>query len=138
MFLIKKNSAKLLQQISSPHSTCDEVVAGTVGNSAQSLQKSVQMYKKEELDQDALAARMKAIFKQDAFGWQLEIRAADAMMLDTVEKNMEGLAQKIILEDEQRRAQELVRGRCTSNYVGSPAPRYRMYSTLHRNGRTGI
>jgi coiled-coil domain-containing protein 12 len=65
-------------------------------------------------------------------------REDDAMMLDTVEKNVEGLAQKIILEDEHRRAQELVRGRCTSNYVGSPAPRYRMYSTLHRNGRTGI
>jgi hypothetical protein len=30
MFLIKKKSAKLLQQISGPHSTCEEVVAGTV------------------------------------------------------------------------------------------------------------
>ena len=47
-----------------------------VGNSATSLQKSVRMYKKEELDQDALAARTKAIFGQDAFGWQLEIGAA--------------------------------------------------------------
>lgn len=33
----------------------------------------------------------------------------DALALDdTVEKNVQGLAQKIILEDEQRRAQELV------------------------------
>jgi hypothetical protein len=30
MFLIKKNSAKLLQQISGLHSTCEEVVTGTV------------------------------------------------------------------------------------------------------------
>src|SRR5882762_733149 len=29
-FLIEKKSAKLLQQISSPHSTCEEVVTGTV------------------------------------------------------------------------------------------------------------
>jgi hypothetical protein len=30
MFLIKKKSAKLLQQISGPHSTCKEVVVGTI------------------------------------------------------------------------------------------------------------
>jgi len=34
-------------------------------------------------------------------------REDDAMMQDTVEKDVEGLAQKIIKEDEQRRAQEL-------------------------------
>ena len=32
MFLIKKKSAKLLQQIYGPHSTCEEVVVGTVCN----------------------------------------------------------------------------------------------------------
>ena len=36
-------------------------------------------------------------------------REDDAIMEDTVEKDVEGLAQKIIEEDEQRRAQELVR-----------------------------
>jgi coiled-coil domain-containing protein 12 len=36
-------------------------------------------------------------------------REDDAMMQDTVEKDVEGLAQNIIIEDEQRRAQELVR-----------------------------
>src|ERR1700689_2756369 len=30
MFLIKKKSANLLQQIYGPHSTCEEVVVGTV------------------------------------------------------------------------------------------------------------
>ena len=30
MFLIKKKSAKLLQQIYGPHSTCEEVAVGTV------------------------------------------------------------------------------------------------------------
>jgi hypothetical protein len=45
-------------------------------NSAKSLQKSVQIYKKEELDYEALAARTKAILGQVAFGWQMEIRAA--------------------------------------------------------------
>ena len=30
MFLIKKKTTKLLQQISSPHSTCEEVAVGTV------------------------------------------------------------------------------------------------------------
>lgn len=33
----------------------------------------------------------------------------DVEMEDTVEKNVEGLAENIIAEDEQRRAQELVR-----------------------------
>jgi coiled-coil domain-containing protein 12 len=33
----------------------------------------------------------------------------DAMMEDTVEKNVDGLAENIIAEDEERRAQELVR-----------------------------
>ena len=45
-------------------------------NSAKSLQKSVQIYKKEELDYEALAARTKAILGQVAFGWQMEIGAA--------------------------------------------------------------
>jgi hypothetical protein len=36
-------------------------------------------------------------------------REDDVVMQDTVEKDVEGLAQKIIKEDEQRRAQELVR-----------------------------
>lgn len=35
-------------------------------------------------------------------------RDRDADMQDTVEKDVEGLAQQIIHEDEQRRAQELV------------------------------
>jgi coiled-coil domain-containing protein 12 len=35
-------------------------------------------------------------------------REDDTIMQDTVEKDVEGLAQKIIMEDEQRRAQELV------------------------------
>jgi coiled-coil domain-containing protein 12 len=37
-------------------------------------------------------------------------REDDAAMQDTVEKDVEGLAQMIIKEDEQRRAQELVGG----------------------------
>jgi cwf18 pre-mRNA splicing factor len=35
-------------------------------------------------------------------------RTEDAVMEDTVEKNVDGLAEKIIAEDEERRAQELV------------------------------
>ena len=35
-------------------------------------------------------------------------RTEDAIMEDTVEKNVDGLAEKIITEDEERRAQELV------------------------------
>jgi hypothetical protein len=30
MFLIKKKSAKLFRQISGPHNTCEEVMAGTI------------------------------------------------------------------------------------------------------------
>jgi superfamily II DNA helicase RecQ len=45
-------------------------------NSAKSLQKSVRIYKKEELDYEALTARTKAILGQVAFGWQMEIGAA--------------------------------------------------------------
>ena len=36
-------------------------------------------------------------------------QADDAVMEDTVEKDVEGFAEKIIAEDEQRRAQELVK-----------------------------
>ena len=46
-------------------------------------------------------------------------REDDAMMQDTVEKNVEGLAQKIITEDEQRRAQELVREWSMSRFACS-------------------
>jgi coiled-coil domain-containing protein 12 len=35
-------------------------------------------------------------------------QASDVVMEDTVEKEVEGLAEKIIAEDEQTRAQELV------------------------------
>ena len=36
-------------------------------------------------------------------------RTEDAVMEDTVEKNVDGLVEKIIAEDEERRSQELVR-----------------------------
>lgn len=55
---------------------------------------------------------------------------------DTVEKDVEGMAEKIIAEDEQHRAQELVggdTGRHDAQLIAC-----RTCSTLRRNGRTGI
>jgi coiled-coil domain-containing protein 12 len=40
-------------------------------------------------------------------------------MEDTVEKNVDGLAEKIIAEDEERRAQELA---CRPSYLYAPYP----------------
>jgi superfamily II DNA helicase RecQ len=45
-------------------------------NPARPLQKSVRIYKAEELDHEALSIQTKAIFGQVAFGWQIEIGAA--------------------------------------------------------------
>jgi hypothetical protein len=61
-------------------------------------------------------------------------------MEDTVEKNVEGLAEQIILEDEQRRAQELVSTKESVYYINYYVLtcHYRMYLTLRPNDPTGI
>ena len=63
----------------------------------------------------------------------------EALLEDTVEKNVEGMAQMIISEDEQRRAQELVGyldGRVTHSKLMARVSR--MYSTSLQRGLTGI
>ncbi len=62
-------------------------------------------------------------------------RQEDVEMEDTVEKNVEGIAEKIIAEDEQKRAQELVS--LCSGY-SALLTCYRTCSTLHRKDPTGI
>ena len=46
-----------------------------VGNLAKPLQKSVRIYKPEELDHEGLATRTKTVLGKVAFAWQLEIGA---------------------------------------------------------------
>lgn len=61
----------------------------------------------------------------------------DIVMEDTVEKKVEGLAQAIIAEDKERRAQELVRQPIHSPLSHTDILR-RIYLTLHQNAPTGI
>jgi hypothetical protein len=57
-------------------STTPQTNTEPTGNPARPLQKSVRIYKAEELDHEALAAQTKVILGQVAFGWQIEIGAA--------------------------------------------------------------
>jgi len=60
------------------------------------------------------------------------------MMEDTVERNVDGLAENIIAQDEERRAQELV-CRSPAAYLSYlTAMLFRISSTLHRSGLIGI
>lgn len=59
-------------------------------------------------------------------------------MKDSVENDVEGLAEKIIAEDEERRAQELVRVYNRPPLQLQPTwLYYRMFLILHRNGQIG-
>jgi len=57
-------------------STTPQTNTEPTGNPARPLQKSVRIYKAEELDHEALATQTKVILGQVAFGWQIEIGAA--------------------------------------------------------------
>jgi len=60
----------------------------------------------EAVDGDELVIKNRN-FDPESRTLKKRTREDDALMQDTVEKDVEGLAQKIIIEDEQRRAQEL-------------------------------
>jgi len=62
----------------------------------------------------------------------------DAEIPDTVEKDVEGLAEKIIAEDEQRRAMELVRVFLSSLDEQTPNEILRTCSTSLQSDLTGI
>lgn len=57
--------------------------------------------------------------------------------MDTVEKNVEGLAEQIIKEDAERRAQDLVSPRWSVAHPVSDMFHYRICTTLLPKGRTG-
>ena len=61
----------------------------------------------------------------------------DVEMEDTVEHQVAGLAEKIIAEDAERRAQDLVRPITLPQLGTFQACLGRTCSTLHQNGRTG-
>ena len=46
------------------------------GDPSKHLQKSVRIYKPDELDHDGLAAQTKTVLRKVAFAWQIEIGAA--------------------------------------------------------------
>lgn len=61
----------------------------------------------------------------------------DVAMDDTVEKDIEGLAEKIIAQDEHRRAQELVGAACLLS-IHPPTHDPRTFSTSLPNDQIGI
>lgn len=65
-------------------------------------------------------------------------REDDVSMQDTVEKDVQGLAQQIILEDEQRRAQELVNISITGYSRSLNTNFYRTFLTSRLSDLTGI
>lgn len=61
----------------------------------------------------------------------------DVEMEDTVEKNVEGLAEQIIKEDAEKRAQELVRVLLSPASRGLTKRGDRIFTTLRPRGPTG-
>jgi ATP-dependent helicase YprA (DUF1998 family) len=72
-------SSDTMSALSRPAGQTNNTVSGNhtepVGNLAKPLQKSVRIYKPEELDHEGLATRTKTVLGKVAFAWQLEIGA---------------------------------------------------------------
>lgn len=91
---------------------------------------------------DAVCSNGEALIKSRNFDpesrtLKKRTREDAAAMEDTIEKNVEGMAQMIIKDDEDRRAQELVSVLCVMDH-DRIQPVRRMSSTLRPNGRIGI